>query len=533
MERGIPAILRFRKLLPLLLLFFSQISDAQQTVRLQLKWYHQFQFAGYYAAIEKGYYKNAGLNVQLLEAQEGKDPINSVLQGQAEFGVGTSDLLLLRTRQKPVVVLAVIFQHSPLILLTRKDPSIQSLHDLQKRPVMIEPGSAELFAYLRREGVPVNLLDVHSHTFDTNELINGKIAAMSAYSTDEPFSLQKANIEYEIFSPRSAGIDFYGDNLFTTEEICRRNPKQVRSFVEASLAGWKYALDHPQEIVDLILSKYSQRKSREHLLFEAKEMRRLIFPDLVELGYMYTGRWQHIMETYKELGMIQKDIALDQFLYNRNPKQNSKWLYFMIAGALVFGLIVSGVLARFYKLNQALRREIHERQFLENELRRVANIDPLTAISNRRYFLERAQIEQQRCIRHHHPLSVLIMDVDHFKLINDRYGHTAGDEALRQFAMICARVLRNTDLFGRIGGDEFAACLPETSLKGAESTAERLRSETANLRLVSGQDKIQLTISIGAIQVGQEESFNDALQRVDSALYQAKTAGRNQVVILS
>ncbi|MEO6845914.1 MAG: ABC transporter substrate-binding protein, partial [Chthoniobacterales bacterium] len=126
--------------------------NAPKTVTLQLKWRHQFQFAGYSAAIEKGYYRDAGLNVTLVEAKPDHDSVQAVLDGEADFGVGTSELILLRNKNKPVVILADIYQHSPLILLTRQDKAedIQSLHD---KAIMIEPQSAELYAYFKYEGI--------------------------------------------------------------------------------------------------------------------------------------------------------------------------------------------------------------------------------------------------------------------------------------------------------------------------------------------------------------------------------------------
>jgi two-component system sensor histidine kinase/response regulator len=140
-----------------LLVFFLTAAEARSpetgkgrsldSVTLQLKWTHQFQFAGYYAALEKGYYRDAGLDVTIVPAKPDSEPMQEVLDGKAEFGVGTTDVVLLRDQGKPVVVLAVIFQHSPLVLIARKNAGIESIHDLKGKRVMIEPHSAELLAY--------------------------------------------------------------------------------------------------------------------------------------------------------------------------------------------------------------------------------------------------------------------------------------------------------------------------------------------------------------------------------------------------
>ncbi len=230
---------------------------AHESVHLQLKWQHQFQFAGYYAAKEKGYYLQAGLDVEIIPSQPGEDHVQAVLRGQAEFGVGATDLLLLREQGAPLVVLAVIFQHSPLAIMTLKTAGRQSIHDLAGRRVMIEPGSSELYAYLNKEGLSADKFTLLTHDFDTDELLSGSVYAMSVYVTDEPFAVSQAGREYLLYSPRAAGIDFYGDNLFTTESLLKLKPELVKKFREASLRGWEYAMAHPEELVQLIHSRYS------------------------------------------------------------------------------------------------------------------------------------------------------------------------------------------------------------------------------------------------------------------------------------
>lgn len=349
-----------RILLPLLLVLpawhLAQAAPAQQDkVVLQLKWQHQFQFAGYYAALFKGYYWDAGLDVEIREAVSGENPIEQVLNGNADFGVGTSELLLLRNAGKPVVVLAVIFQHSPLSLLTRRDSGIKTLQDLAGKRVMIEPNSAELFAYLKREKVEADSLKIVSHKFNADDLVAGKLDAMSVYATDEPFELKQYGVAYDLYEPRSAGIDFYGDNLFTTEAQIKKHPERVRAFREATLRGWAYAMQHPEEIINLILTQYGERHTAEHLRFEATVMERLLQPSLVEPGYMHIGRWQHIANTYAELGLMPKGASLDGFLYedgqNAETMRQRKWLFVTLAALL----LIAGAAAYVLRLNFRLQ----------------------------------------------------------------------------------------------------------------------------------------------------------------------------------
>ena len=281
-------------------------AHALDAVTLQLKWNHAFQFAGYYAAKEKGYYSDAGLDVSIQEAQPGDDPVKKVLNGKAHYGVGNSSLLLARNSGQPVVVLAAIFQHSPVVLIARPQGPAQGIHDLAGKRLMIEPQSDELFAYLQQEGIPLAGITRVEHSFEPQDLIDGKVDAISAYVTNEPFFLDRAGFTYHTYTPRSVGIDFYGDNLFTTEQEIKNHPARVKSFREATLRGWQYAMEHPEEIADLIVANYSQQHARDFYLFEAKRMVPLIRTDLIEMGYMNPGRWHHIAVTYAGLGLLPK-----------------------------------------------------------------------------------------------------------------------------------------------------------------------------------------------------------------------------------
>ena len=343
----------------IVMLICSRHAAATVHVRLQLKWHHQFQFAGYYAAQEKGYYKAAGLDVEIISSHPGVDPVQQVLQGKAEFGVGNSDLLLLREQGKPVVVLAVIFQHSPLVLMTLKQNAVQSIHDLAGRRIMIEPGSSELYAYLNKEGIPSNKFTLLPHGYSKTDLLTGKVDAMSTYVTDEPTELIKAGKQYMLYSPRAVGIDFYGDNLFTTESQLKMNPSMVKAFREASLKGWEYAMTHPEEIVQIIHARYNPNISMEHMRFEALQMASLMQPTVVEIGHMNSGRWRQISETYADLGMIKQDFNLKGFLYDPKPSPpDLRWLYISLAVALLLLLVVGLIATRFSRLSTKLTKII-------------------------------------------------------------------------------------------------------------------------------------------------------------------------------
>ena len=176
--------------------------------------------------------------------------------------------------------------------------------------------------------------------------------------------------------------------------------------------------------------------------------------------------------------------------------------------------------------------DVTDRKNMELELERQAHIDYLTGINNRRYFMMLANNELKRDKRHHHDLSLLMFDVDHFKAINDQYGHQVGDLVLQKLVIECRDNLRTEDIFGRIGGEEFAVLLPETEIEAAIEIAERLRMITANTFLVLENGKsLHVTISVGVTSCSCIDDIDLLLSQADKALYNAKNSGRNKVCI--
>jgi len=178
-----------------------------------------------------------------------------------------------------------------------------------------------------------------------------------------------------------------------------------------------------------------------------------------------------------------------------------------------------------------LEAEISRRGELENRLRLQADIDHLSGLANRRSFIEVAESEMLRCRRYKHPLSLVMLDLDHFKRVNDNYGHAAGDAVIVAVSQMCEDLSRSgIDRVGRLGGEEFAVLLPETGVQGAARFAERLRLVIENTPVFCAGQKLTVTASLGLATLGEgAENFLTLLKRADAALYTAKEAGRNRV----
>jgi diguanylate cyclase (GGDEF)-like protein len=158
--------------------------------------------------------------------------------------------------------------------------------------------------------------------------------------------------------------------------------------------------------------------------------------------------------------------------------------------------------------------------------------DPLTGLLNRRYFNEQTQKEVARSRRHNLRFSVLMLDIDHFKRINDTYGHPVGDLAIKALADICNKALRPQDILARYGGEEFVLALPHTEAEGAAVVAERIRQTVEQIELITEAGPVRFTVSIGISTYMKDLPLEQIVGRADEALYKAKQSGRNRVVSL-
>jgi diguanylate cyclase (GGDEF)-like protein len=198
--------------------------------------------------------------------------------------------------------------------------------------------------------------------------------------------------------------------------------------------------------------------------------------------------------------------------------------------------VIAGCMVLLILLLRWLPATVRERSDTErtaDDLRELASHDGLTGLYNRRHFLVLGQTEWDRARRYRRPLSLLMIDIDHFKSVNDLHGHDVGDRILIEVAQICRDLVRGADIVARLGGEEFAALLPETRLDDAGILAERLRRAVSEMSLEHGAGVLRVGISIGVSEASPTTDIPALLKQADQALYEAKRAGRDRVCLFT
>jgi polar amino acid transport system substrate-binding protein len=302
------------------LVSLSTGSQAAEKITLKLQWLDQFQFGGYYMALEKGYYQRAGLQVDIVPYTHGnQDVVAEVLSRPGVYGTGRSSLVVDRVMGKPVVILSAIFQDAPSVLLTRNDTGINSVSDLVGRKIMISSdalAAAEYLGMFAQQGVRQHDIIHQKHSYNLNDLIEKKTDAMACYVSNEPYILKERGIGFNAFHPKDFGQNYYGDLLFTSEEETQEFPERARAFREATLLGWEYAFDNIEETARLIKAKYNgQNKSLQSLIFEGEALKKISLKKGVPLGDVNMKKLKEAAQAYYELGIFSEKFSLKGILF--------------------------------------------------------------------------------------------------------------------------------------------------------------------------------------------------------------------------
>jgi len=296
-------------------------------ISLQLKWKNQFQFAGYYMAKEKGFYKNISLDVNIMEYKNNINIIKKIENSPKGgiYGVGYPNVLLHKANGANIILLSAINQLSPHILITLKSSNIKSIKDFKHKRIMIDKEAIETASFLAMfasNNLSLNDLTYLKPSFNIESLIDKKTDITTAYISNEPYQLKKMGIAFDIWNPSDYGFDFYDDILFTSTKELKLHPKRVEAFKKASLAGWRYAFSHINETVDVILKKYNtQHRTKDALLYEAKELKKLAYLDSIPLGNLDKNKIKRIVDIYNILGLVKKNVDINSFIYT--PSKSS------------------------------------------------------------------------------------------------------------------------------------------------------------------------------------------------------------------
>lgn len=753
-------------------------ASADEPLIIQLKWLHQFQFAGYYAALEKGYFAEEGLHVELRERVPSQDIVAQVLEGYADYGVTDSVLLQHYARGEPVMIVTAVMQHSANAIMALESAGITMPYDLVGRRLAVPDNGADAIdiqALLTENSIPPKSQVRLGWNDRLQALITGQVDAIAVYLTNEPYLMRELALEVRTIDPRHFGIDLYGDMLFTSRAEAELHPDRVAAVRRAVLRGWEYALDHKEELVELIYHRYnSQQKSRAALMHEALAMETLIARHTTPLGstdparvdfmlaqlqrlnvlgplaqdraqrlivesdansnaltadernFIATlgrvrvaveatgwppfesfdgkGDFRGIAADYlklvgRELGInfrIVRDLAWDDILraardreidllpsaastpdrreyalftlpYVRSPmvivtrddvdfvaavedladneigvvggyatdemlsryypqlklkrydntlaglkavasgdayafidnlavsthlirshglanlkisgqtpysndlsigvrsdwpllhsaiektlaaippathqEIYDRWVrspvdgpipwHIVLPAALAagFAIVLLGIYAlRLRGFNQRLAQAELQLQDKNRQLQELSITDKLTGAFNRHHLDAMLAEHFERARRYNRPLSLVLFDLDHFKELNDRLGHQAGDLALQAFVQSVRTSIRKSDVFGRWGGEEFLLICPEADLVRAERVAEKIRLAVARTH---ERDPTQPTVSAGVADNRNLDSVDEFIRRADAQLYAAKLAGRNRVIAAS
>ena len=312
--------MQYFKILFIIFIFFLPL-HALEKVSVQLAWKHQFEFAGFYMAKEKGFYKDVGLDVEIKEYQYGLNLTEDVINNKSTYGETGTSLLIDASLGKETKLLASIYQSSPLVFLSTKKSNISSIPDFKGKRLMTTPGAdtaIAFYAMTNRHGITKDDMIYQKHSFDVKDLAQNKTDIMMAYSSNEPYLLQELGVEYNIFDPREYGFDFYNNIIFTSVEETQNHPHRAANFTEASLKGFDYAFQHIDEAVEVILTKYnSQNKSKAALLFEANALKKLAYDSNNKLGEIDPNKLQRIYDIYNATGSIKKSVNPQEMIFQK------------------------------------------------------------------------------------------------------------------------------------------------------------------------------------------------------------------------
>ncbi|UIJ36787.1 EAL domain-containing protein [Desulfobaculum bizertense] len=376
-------------------LLCSQPAYAGHLIRLQLKYAHSFQFAGFYMAKNLGFYAEEGLDVQFTEGTPGRAPVSQLIRQKADYAIADTDALLAFAEGKDVVVLAALFQTSPEVLAIGPHVELNTPADLRGKKIMTLPrASAPVMALLHKYGVTSQTAQFLPYNTAIDSLLSEKIDAAVTYDSWALPYLAAKGKHLDILSPKDYGIDFYGDCILSSRKEVTMHPDEARAFLRATYRGWDYAMAHPLEAAQYIHAHFTPNISVEQLLGQERILRSAMMPELISFGSMNRTRWEKIYSTYVRLGFLDKDtpVRLDRFIFT--PEQsiitalNKTYLRIscFVAGAV--GLILIALLLFNYKLKRAVEDRTEELRTSQHMLETILSVSPFAFLITKGHKIE-------------------------------------------------------------------------------------------------------------------------------------------------
>uniref|UniRef100_Q31EB3 diguanylate cyclase n=1 Tax=Hydrogenovibrio crunogenus (strain DSM 25203 / XCL-2) TaxID=317025 RepID=Q31EB3_HYDCU len=293
-------------------------SSSLTPLTVQVNWNHQFQFAGFYAAIKQGYYQEAGLRVTMKNWHPRMRLVDEVVSGRADIGIGYSSMIADYAKGAPIKLIMSSFQFSPMVLLSHQP--INDLAELDGKTVM-HYGNLQILGLINKaQNLVKNPVVSVDSSGKLDDFIHHKVDLYGAYMTNEPFRLKQRKKAFFIVDPKSFGVQSYGDLVITSESLAARHPDDIQKFKAATVKGWRYAIHHQTEMVDYIMEHYAVVKSREALLNEAKVTTQYVQSGLIPIGEVEPAKLMATAAGAKDVGLIsQKEfnqLNMKQFIFN-------------------------------------------------------------------------------------------------------------------------------------------------------------------------------------------------------------------------
>ena len=454
--------------------------------------------------------------MKLVEGGPLTNHLHQLINGSSQYATLGSESITSLALGSPVVIVAPIFQHAPEVIMTLKSSGIKNIGQLEGKVLMLADKSiaGQVEAMLLR-----NSLTPHNYTryiYDGNvkNLADNTVQAMYGYISNEPYQLKQLGHDVNIFSPQDYDIDFYGDSLATTKDELKNHPQRVAGVRRAVIRGWRYAVDHPEEIISHILSLKSDNPlpfDRPHQRFEAEKTAQLIDAKNIPIGYSSPTRWTVMFDTFNRVtqgqAVFQASSIYDEFHQDRG------WLKYIA----IIGCIAALLLLLLYAWNRTLKSRLDS---AIKDFEGVALKDPLTDMFNRSSMI----VYFERC-RHSRKKNVYlaIIDISGLQKLNKTQGFQEADHLIQSVARTIKLNTQKENRYYSLYGGKFAIIYQEKTRQHFEDKVNSLCTK------ISHENSV-IKLHSGGIDFDLDVDNSSLTTRAELALQHAKSIHSKQLV---